>query len=122
MGDATIGDVVRAVANDYQVAGTKVTPGSKKDEKAEVLTQSLAGRPGCHMFSSRMMDLKHYPIISHQKSEDGTCLVTPARTMVVLDLKANKAGELKVVDPSGDQDVFKVTDRGLSQAVSAYAN
>lgn len=87
-----------------------------------MLTQVLAGRPGCHMFSSRMMDLKHYPIVSHQKSKDDTCLVTPARTMVVLDLKASKTGELKVVTPSGSQDVFKASDQGLSQAVSTYAN
>ena len=115
------GDTVAAVVNTYQDATRKAVAGADKDSKAETLARDLASQEGCHVLSVRDMDVKHYPILSHQVGDDGRCVAAPARTMVVLDLKADRTGVLAVAHPDGVREEYKAAKPGTADAVKAHA-
>ena len=116
-----LGDTVAAVVNTYQDATRKATAGTDKDSKAETLARDLAAQEGCHILSVRDMDVKHYPILSHQAGDDGRCVAAPARAMVILDLKVDRTGILAVAHPDGTREEHKVTKAGMADAVKAYS-
>lgn len=117
----SLSDTLAAVVNTYQDATRKATAGTDKDSKAETLARELASQEGCHVLSVRDMDIKHYPILSHQVGDDGRCVAAPARTMVVLDLKADRTGVLAVAHPDGVREEYKATKPGMADAVKAYS-
>lgn len=116
-----LGDTVAAVVNTYQDATRKAVAGTDKDGKAEALAWALAAQEGCHVLSVRDMDVKHYPILSHQVGDDGRCVAAPARTMVVLDLKADRTGVIAIAHPDGVREEYKATKTGMADAVKAHA-
>lgn len=117
----SLGDTVTAVVNTYQNTTRKAAAGTDKDGKAEALAWALAAQEGCHLISVRDMDVKHYPVLSHQVGDDGRCVAAPARPMVVLDLKADRTGILAVAHPDGAREEYKATKAGMADAVKAYS-
>lgn len=115
-----LGGTVAAVVNTYQEATRKATAGTDKDVKAETLARDLASQEGCHVLSVRDMDVKHYPVLSHQVGDDGRCVAAPARAMVVLDLKADRTGVIAVTHPDGAREEYKATKAGMADAVKAH--
>lgn len=116
----SLSDTLAAVVNTYQDATRKATAGTDKDSKAETLARDLAAQEGCHVLSVRDMDVKHYPILSHQVGDDGRCVAAPARTMVVLDLKADRTGVLAIAHPDGVREEYKAAKAGMANAVKAH--
>lgn len=117
----SLGDTVAAVVNTYQDATRKATAGADKDSKAETLARDLASQEGCHVLSVRDMDVKHYPILSHHLGDDGRCVAAPARTMIILDLKADRTGVIAVAHPDGTREEYNATKTGMADAVKAHA-
>lgn len=114
------GDTLTAVVNTYQDTTGKATAGTDKDVKAETLARDLASQEGCHVLSVRDMDVKHYPVLSHQVGDDGRCVAAPARTMIILDLKADRTGVIAVAHPDGVREEYKATKAGMANAVKAH--
>lgn len=115
-----LSDTLAAVVNTYQNTTRKAAAGTDKDSKAETLARELASQEGCHVLSVRDMDVKHYPILSHQVGDDGRCVAAPARTMVILDLKADRTGVIAVAHPDGTREEYKATKAGMADAVKAH--
>ena len=115
-----LGDTLAAVVNTYQDATRKATAGTDKDSKAETLARDLASQEGCHVLSVRDMDVKHYPVLSHQVGDDGRCVAAPARAMVILDLKADRTGVIAVAYPDGAREEHKATKAGMANIVKAH--
>lgn len=116
----SLSDTLAAVVNTYQDATRKATAGTDKDSKAETLARDLAAQEGCHVLSVRDMDVKHYPVLSHQVGDDGRCVAAPARTMIILDLKADRTGVIAVAHPDGVREEYKATKAGMANAVKAH--
>lgn len=116
----SLSDTLAAVVNTYQDATRKATAGTDKDGKAETLARDLAAQEGCHVLSVRDMDVKHYPVLSHQVGDDGRCVAAPARTMIILDLKADRTGVIAVAHPDGVREEYKATKAGMANAVKAH--